>query len=95
VQSINHTIGGRLHAADVDPSAPPQDYTLDYGYEGVCSEPGDLSSIGSGDSNASQRYNELLGWGPQFAPLADIYCRDPGATAATEASSLSGPHGYA
>lgn len=67
-------IGGRLHAVNSDPSAPPYDSVREYAYEGGGSVAGSLSSVASGDESdaGTGDWDELSNWGPRFSKLADI-----------------------
>ena len=70
---MGNFLDGRLQDAENDPHGPPQDYSLDYGYEGQGSVVDDLSSLGSGTSDGSQQYDHLHNLGPKFRPLHDLY----------------------
>jgi len=65
-------IGGRLHAVNSDPSAPPYDSVREYAYEGAGSIAGSLSSLASGDESDAGDWDELSNWGPRFNKLADV-----------------------
>jgi len=67
-------IGGRLHAVNSDPSAPPYDSVREYAYEGAGSIAGSLSSVASDDESdgGDGDWDELSNWGPRFPKLADV-----------------------
>jgi len=65
-------IGGRLHAVNADPSAPPYDSVREYAYEGAGSVAGSISSLASGNESDGGDWDELSNWGPRFHKLAEI-----------------------
>jgi len=70
-------IGGRLHAVNSDPSAPPYDSVREYAYEGGGSIAGSLSSLASDDdSDGGGEWDELSNWGPRFHSLAADTCAE-------------------
>ena len=72
---VHEFIGGRLHAINSDPSAPPYDSVREYAYEGGGSIAGSVSSLASdeeSDGGGGGEWDELSNWGPRFHKLADI-----------------------
>lgn len=63
----------RLREADEDPSVPPYDSVQVYGYEGLGSSCGSLSSLGSEAGGAPGPAEPLDDWGPLFRTLAELY----------------------
>ncbi|MGH0165324.1 UNVERIFIED_CONTAM: hypothetical protein FKN15_070798 [Acipenser sinensis] len=63
----------RLHEADTDPCAPPNNSVQTYAFQGDGSVAGSLSSLESGSTDTAQNYEYQSNWGPRFKRLASIY----------------------
>jgi len=70
---VSKYINDAKDAADGDSGAPPFDSLLVFDFEGVGSEAGTLTSIGSGTTDGSHNYDYLHEWGPRFGKIADVY----------------------